>query len=176
MKRGNFKTFVDLISPLAETYGDFSIFVTLFNPGKSYDASPEKEMLPLYGIETNETDQKEVCFMVRGLGETEDADSAPPLDVNEFIKQISTIKETCEDHIIVLAQKDIVPNEEDDEYDRSDYITFHLPTAEIKTSSEDDKKRFFLMIIPFNDGYEHVHYGIINDPDSEGLIYKNEHN
>ncbi len=174
MKKGNFKTFVDLISPLAETYGDFSVYINLFDPETTYDTSPIKEMLPLYKIETNETAQKEVCLLVRGLGALEDSESHTPINVNSFIKEISKIKETCKDHVIVLAQRDFDDNTDDEEYQEGDYISFHLPTNEIKTSSDDDKKIFYLMIIPFNEEYEHVHYGNINDPNSEGLVYKNE--
>lgn len=174
MKKGNFKTFVDLISPLVETYGDFSVYVNLFDPEKSYDTPPVKEMLPLYKIETNATDQKEVCLMVRGLDDLENSERIAPINVNLFIKEISKIKETCKDHIIVLAQMDFDDDTDDEEYQEGDYISLHLPTSEIKTSSDDDKKIFYLMIIPFNEDYEHVHYGNINDPNSEGLIYKNE--
>lgn len=176
MKRGNFKTFVDLISPLSETYGSFSVFVKLFDSGKSYGSSPIKEMLPLYSIETNETDQKEVCLMVSGLGEIKEHESPPPLNVDTLIKKISAIRETCRDHIIVLAEKDIDFTEGDIEGEHGDYVMLHLPAAEIKTASDDDDKIFYLMILAFDEEYEHVHYGNIHSPDSEGLLYKNENN
>ena len=167
---------MELISPLVKTYGDFSVYVELYEPEKSYETSPIKQMLPLYEVEINITDQKEVCFMVKGLGEVEDNENQTPLNFSLFIKKISEIKETCKDHFIVLAQKDLAPPSEDEEYEEGDYIMLHLPAAEVKTSSDDDNKIFNIMILPFNEDYEHIHYGNINNPNSEGVIYKNDQN
>ena len=173
MIKGNFSTFVDLISPLVESYGDFTVYINLFDPVQSFEATPTKEMLPLYEIETNTTDQKEVCLLVKGLGEMEEHEKMTPVTFGQLFKQFSAIKESCKDHFIVLAQKDMDEIMEDEESKEGDYIMLHLPAVEIKTDSDDDCKIFFFMILPFNEDYEHIHYGNINDLGSEEIIYKN---
>ena len=173
MIKGNFEKFVELISPLSETYGDFHVYVKLYQSESSFDSIPEKDMLPLYETRTNETNHNEICFMVRGLGENEQPGEETPLVLNELIQKLSHHCERCGDYEIVLSQIDMPTSDDDPEFEEGDYIELHLPVAEIKTSS-DNSNRFFLMLLPFNEDYEHVHYGNLNDPESAGVVYKNE--